>query len=75
MHKFRARACLMQILHIIDNMAELKLNGKTYSLPILEGGEKERAIDISSLRSQTGHITLDDGYGNTPPFGVRPGMK
>ena len=46
-------------------MAELKLNGKTYSLPTLEGSEKERAIDISSLRSQTGHITLDDGYGNT----------
>ena len=55
----------MEILHIINNMAELKLNGKTYSLPTLEGSEKERAIDISSLRSQTGHITLDDGYGNT----------
>ena len=54
----------MEILRI-DNMAELKLNGKTYSLPTLEGSEKERAIDISSLRSQTGHITLDDGYGNT----------
>ena len=54
----------MEVLHI-DNMAELKLNGKTYSLPTLEGSEKERAINISSLRSQTGHITLDDGYGNT----------
>src|ERR1044071_3507098 len=45
--------------------AELKLNGKTYQLPTLEGTEHERAIDISSLRSETGHITLDDGYGNT----------
>jgi citrate synthase len=47
------------------NTAELKLDGKTYSLPIVEGTEKERAVDISSLRNQTGHITLDDGYGNT----------
>src|ERR1041384_6766548 len=49
----------------MDTKAELKLNGKTYSLPTLEGTEKERAIDISSLRAETGHITLDDGYGNT----------
>jgi citrate synthase len=28
---------------------------------IVEGS----AIDISSLRAQTGHITLDPGYGNT----------
>src|SRR5215468_6888703 len=45
--------------------AELKLNGKTYSLPTVVGTEKERAVDISALRSQTGYITLDDGYGNT----------
>src|SRR3954465_6697900 len=49
----------------METTAELKLNGKTYSLPILEGSEKEKAIDISSLRNQTGYITLDDGYGNT----------
>jgi citrate synthase len=45
--------------------AELKIDGKTWSLPILEGTEKERAIDITSLREETGCITLDDGYGNT----------
>src|SRR5882757_826973 len=49
----------------MDNTAELKLDGKTYKLPTLEGTEQERAIDISALRSETGHITLDDGYGNT----------
>jgi citrate synthase len=43
----------------------LKLNGKNYQLPIIEGSEKERGIDISALRSDTGCITLDDGYGNT----------
>jgi len=43
----------------------LELDGKTYELPVVVGTENERGIDISSLRSQTGHITMDDGYGNT----------
>src|SRR6266850_429451 len=49
----------------MDKNAELKLEGKTYQFPIVEGTENERAFDISSLRSQTGYITLDDGYANT----------
>ena len=49
----------------MEKAAELKLNGKTYSLPIIEGSEQEHAIDISLLRNETGCITLDDGYGNT----------
>src|ERR1051325_11151946 len=49
----------------MDRTAELKLDGKTCKLPIVEGTEKERAIDISSLRNETGYITLDDGFGNT----------
>ena len=49
----------------MEKSAELKLNGKTYELPIVQGTEKEVAFDISSLRKQTGFITLDDGYANT----------
>src|SRR5258708_10184268 len=49
----------------MDKTAELKLDGKTCKLPLVEGTEQERAIDISSLRDHTGYITLDDGYGNT----------
>ena len=49
----------------MDKTAELILDGKSYQLPIVEGSEGERAVDISTLRNQTGHITLDDGYGNT----------
>ena len=49
----------------MDKTAELKLDGKSCKLPIVEGSEKERAVDISALRNQTGYITLDDGYGNT----------
>jgi citrate synthase len=49
----------------MDESAELNFNGKTYSLPIVKGTENEQALDISSLRKETGYITLDDGYANT----------
>jgi citrate synthase len=49
----------------MDKTAELILDRKTYQLPIVEGSEGERAVDTSTLRNQTGYITLDDGYGNT----------
>ncbi len=49
----------------METTAELKVDGKVCKLPIVVGTEQEKAIDISSLRSGTGYITLDDGYGNT----------
>ena len=45
--------------------ATLALGDKTYALPVVEGSERETAIDISSLRKQSGAITLDYGYLNT----------
>ncbi len=45
--------------------AKLIVDGKTYELPIVVGTEGERAIDITTLRQQTGCITLDPGAGNT----------
>jgi citrate synthase len=50
---------------VMDKIAELKVEGNTYKLPLVEGSEKERAVDISKLRGDTGLITLDDGYANT----------
>ena len=44
---------------------QLSLDGKTYQYPLVTGTEQERGIDISRLRSDTGLITLDPGYGNT----------
>ena len=41
------------------------IDGKEIELPVVVGSEGERAIDISTLRSETGYITLDPGYGNT----------
>ncbi|MDY6792981.1 MAG: citrate synthase [Thermodesulfobacteriota bacterium] len=45
--------------------ARLIIDGETCELPIIEGSEGERALDISFLRKQTGLITLDPGYANT----------
>jgi citrate synthase len=45
--------------------AQLRVGDETYEIPIVEGSEGERALDIQKLRSQTGLITLDPGYANT----------
>src|SRR2546426_6139252 len=49
----------------MNSEAKLELNGKSYQVPVIEGTEGEKAIDVSNLRSETGYITLDDGYANT----------
>jgi len=45
--------------------ATITVNDKKLELPIVEGTEKEIGIDIARLRSETGAITLDPGFGNT----------
>ena len=45
--------------------AELIIDGKSYKLPIVEGTEGEKAIDIANLLEETGATTLDFGYKNT----------
>lgn len=48
------------------NTATIEVNGKRIELPVIEGTEKEFAIDISNLRNASeGVITIDPGYKNT----------
>ena len=49
----------------MSDTVKLSIDDKTYELPIIEGSENEKAIDISKLRSQTGYITIDTGFKNT----------
>lgn len=49
----------------MTEVAELKIEGKTYKFPTQVGSEGEKSIDIAKLRSDTGYITLDPAYGNT----------
>lgn len=49
----------------MPSTAKLILDGKEYEYPIVSGSEDEKGIDISKLRAQTGHITLDPAFMNT----------
>ena len=49
----------------MSDFAEITYGGKTVQLPVTEGTENEKGVDISKLRSETGLITLDKGYKNT----------
>ncbi len=49
--------------------AVIRYNDKEISLPVLVGTEGEEAIDIGRLRSETGLVTVDRGFGNTAEGG------
>jgi len=45
--------------------AKLTYLGNTYEFPVIEGTFGEKAIDIGTLRKETGLITFDPGYMST----------
>ena len=45
--------------------AKLTYQGKAYEFPVIEGTLGEKAIDIGSLRKETGLITFDPGFMST----------
>ena len=45
--------------------AELKIDDKVITVPVIVGTENERGIDIGNLRAQTGFVTLDPAFMNT----------
>ncbi|MCB0515081.1 MAG: citrate synthase [Chitinophagales bacterium] len=49
----------------MSEKATIQFKDNNYELPVVTGTENESAIDISSLRGQSGLITLDIGYKNT----------
>ena len=49
----------------MSEKAEIKIADKSYEAPVVTGSEGERAIDIGSLRSKTGIVTIDPAYVNT----------
>ncbi len=46
-------------------IVKVEINGEVLELPVITGSENEKGVDISQLRKQTGHITVDPSYGNT----------
>ena len=49
----------------MSKTAELIIDGKSYTFPIVVGSENEVAIEIGDLLEKTGAITLDLGFKNT----------
>jgi len=49
----------------MDDKIKFLYNGNEYEFPLVQGSENEVAIDIKTLRQNTGLITLDPGYKNT----------
>lgn len=49
----------------MSDKAHINFNDQTYELPVTEGSENEKAIDISKLRGESGLITIDPGFKNT----------
>lgn len=49
----------------MEKTATLTLGDKSIELPVIQGTEGEVGIDIRQLRSETGWISFDPGFGNT----------
>lgn len=49
----------------MSNKAILKVDNKEFEFDVITGTENEKCFDITSLRSDTGYITMDPGFGNT----------
>jgi citrate synthase len=53
----------------VTEHAKLTLNvggsEQSIDLPVVEGSEKERAVDIAALRAKTGYVALDPAFMNT----------
>ncbi len=49
----------------MSDHARIELDDQAYEGRMIEGSEGERAVDISSLRNETGAVTYDPGYANT----------
>ena len=49
----------------MSKTATLKIDDQELELPVIEGSEGEKAVDVRQLRASTGYITYDEGFGNT----------
>ena len=49
----------------MENTGTIRLGDENFDFPIIEGTEGENALDTRTLRSKSGCITFDEGYGNT----------
>lgn len=49
----------------MDQTGTIRIGNENYNFPLILGSEGEQAIDVRMLRSESGAIAFDEGYGNT----------
>lgn len=49
----------------MSDAVSVTIEGKEFTYPVMVGSEGEKAFDTRKLRSDTGYVTFDEGYGNT----------
>jgi citrate synthase len=49
----------------VAEIAKLQVGKDTLELPVVEGTENEKAIDVANLRAKTGYVTIDPAFMNT----------
>ena len=49
----------------MEDSATIRIANENYTFPLIKGSENEMAVDTRTLRSKSGCITFDEGYGNT----------
>jgi citrate synthase len=49
----------------MESKATIRIGDQSYECPTMVGTENEHAIDVRKLRTDSGYMTFDDGYGNT----------
>jgi citrate synthase len=49
----------------MSEKATLNVGGKSFEFDVITGSENETCIDIQKLRTESGIITMDPGFGNT----------
>jgi len=54
-----------KVQDLAQEKAELRVDNKVLSLPVIVGTENEKAIDIGKLRGATGYVTIDPAFVNT----------
>ena len=53
-----------------DNV-KIIFDDKSFIFPVVKGSKNERAININTLMSETGLITIDPGYKNSGRASVK----
>ncbi|MGW0545841.1 citrate synthase [Streptomyces sp. Wb2n-11] len=51
-----------------DNSVVLRYGDGEYTYPVIDSTVGDKGFDIGKLRTQTGLVTLDSGYGNTAAY-------